>query len=128
MKKFIVLIITFFILIINVYGYENDYFKINIPEYFKEDKIENGIYTWKNINNEHESIVITIVKRKDAPKVQYYTEENIKEYEKYLEKQFENQLKDYNINKELNNIKKKKINNLYTLIYNLYFHFIFLIG
>ena len=62
MKK-LLLIPLLLLNISNVKAYENEYFKIDIPENYKEDIMENSTYKWidtKSKNNDN--IVITVSK------------------------------------------------------------------
>ena len=49
MKKiFIILLLV--LSITNIKAYENDYFKIDIPDDFKEEQIEDNVYKWTKDN------------------------------------------------------------------------------
>lgn len=105
----------------NVKAYENEYFKIDIPDNYKEDIMENGTYKWidtKSQNNDY--IVITVTKNDSENKydIKKYTDKNINEYETYLEEEFNNQLKEYNLKVDVKNIKKETLNDLDTITYD----------
>lgn len=105
----------------NVKAYENEYFKIDIPDNYKEDIIEDGTYKWidtKSKNNDY--IVITVSKNDKENKynIEKYTEDNINEYEKYLENEFNKQLEEYKLKVDVKNIKKETINDLSTITYD----------
>ena len=120
MKK-LLLIPLLLLNISNVKAYENEYFKIDIPENYKEDIMENSTYKWidtKSKNNDN--IVITVSKNDKENKynIENYTDENINEYEKYLEDEINKQLEDYNLKVDVKNIKKEKLNDLDTISYD----------
>lgn len=105
----------------NVKAYENEYFKIDIPDNYKEDIIEDRTYKWidtKSKNNDY--IVITVSKNDKENKynIEKYTEDNINEYEKYLESEFNKQLEEYKLKVDVKNIKKETINDLSTITYD----------
>lgn len=120
MKK-LLLIPLLLLSISNVKAYENEYFKIDIPDNYKEDIMENGTYKWidtKSQNNDY--IVITVTKNDSENKydIKKYTDKNINEYETYLEEEFNNQLKEYNLKVDVKNIKKETLNDLDTITYD----------
>ena len=55
-----------------------------------------------------------------APKynIEKYTDENLNEYEKYLEDEINKQLKDYNLKVDVKNVKKETMNDLDTISYD----------
>lgn len=116
MKK-LLLIPLLLLSISNVKAYENEYFKIDIPDTFKEEIAENGTYKWVNNND---NIVITVSENKKDNKynIENYTEENITEYEKYLEDEINKQLEEYKIKVDVKNIKKEKYKNMQTVNYD----------
>ena len=119
MKKIFITLILL-LLSYNVSAYENEYFNINIPEYYVEDGIKASIYKWINTNNTNENIVITVSKNENHQQIKKYTANDIKEYEEYLKKQLDEELKEYNINVEISNTKKEIINGIYNLNYYVY--------
>lgn len=116
MKK-LLLIPLLLLSISNVKAYENEYFKIDIPDTFKEEIAENGTYKWVNNND---NIVITVSENKKDNKynIENYTEENITEYEKYLEDEINKQLEEYKIKVDVKNIKKETYKNMQTVNYD----------
>ncbi len=115
MKKlfaFLLLIIC----ITNVKAYENEYFKIDIPEGYTEEINEN-IYKWTKNNN---YISITISNNKDNYDINKYTDQDIENQKKYLEETYSKELKDYNIDVQVTSINKDKINNYDILSYTLF--------
>ncbi len=120
MKK-LLLIPLLLLSISNVKAYENEYFKIDIPDNYKEDIMENGTYKWidtKSQNNDY--IVITVTKNDSENKydIKKFTDKNINEYETYLEEEINNQLKEYNLKVDVKNIKKETLNDLDTITYD----------
>lgn len=120
MKK-LLLIPLLLLSISNVKAYENEYFKIDIPDNYKEDIMENGTYKWidtKSQNNDY--IVITVTKNDSENKydIKKYTDKNINEYETYLEEEINNQLKEYNLKVDVKNIEKETLNDLDTITYD----------
>lgn len=120
MKK--LFLITLLLLgISNVNAYENEYFKIDIPENYKEEIMENGTYKWIDKESKNnDNIVITISKNDSENKynIEKYTDENINEYEKYLEDEINKQLEEYNLKVDVKNIKKEITNNMNTISYD----------
>ena len=116
MKK-IFFVLLMFIFLYHVSAYENKYFEIEIPEGFKEVKMDDSdVYKWENGN---ENIVITLSKNSDINKynVEYYKESDLEEYRKTIEDGINEQIKSYNIKVTVSNIKKEKVNDLYTISY-----------
>src|SRR5574344_1857531 len=58
-KLFITLILL--LCFVNVKAYENDYFKIDIPDGFKEAETESGVYKWQ-LTNKNDDLIITVSK------------------------------------------------------------------
>ena len=56
-KLFIILLLI--LSITNIKAYENDYFKIDIPNDYKEEQIENNVYKWTK-DNKYIAITIAI--------------------------------------------------------------------
>ncbi len=116
MKK-IFTIFLMFIFLYNVSAYENDYFKMDVPNNFKEVKLnESGIYKWENGN---ENIVITLSKNNLENKydIEYYTEDDLEKYRTEIEKGINEQIKQYNITVKVSNVKKEKLNGVNTISY-----------
>lgn len=122
MKKKIFFIICSLLFITNIKAYENDYFKIDLPESFVEESNENSIYKWINKSNNDQNIVITITNNtiENRYDISKYTENDIKDYEKYLEDEINNELTSYKITVDVKNIKKDKLNNYDILTYDIY--------
>ena len=78
MKK-LLLIPILLLSIGNIKAYENEYFKIDIPETFKEEIAENGTYKWiSNDSKNNDNIIITVSKNQKDNKynIENYTDEN----------------------------------------------------
>lgn len=121
MKK--ALIIFLLLLSFNkVYAYENKYFKLNIPEDFKEEEINSNTYKWISTKNSHEYLIITVSNNSATNRhnVKDYNSNDIKNYEEYMEKEINNQLKDYNLKVDVTNVKKEKINDLDSITYDVF--------
>jgi len=121
MKKLYLTIITL-LFTINIKAYENNYFNIDIPDNFIQNEIKEPVYEWTNKNNQNETIVITIAKNENIININNYTDTHLKEYEEYIKKQLNEQLNNYNVNIEVNNLKKEKINDLYCINYDVYWN------
>lgn len=119
MRKIIIMFILLFFNIINVYAYENEYFKIDIPESYKLENEEEFTYKWTN-NNKYISITIN-----DNSLLNYdvksYTEEDINNQKEYIEENINKGLESYSIKVDVTDIKKIILNNdTYSLNYTIY--------
>lgn len=116
MKKIFTIILLFIgILSVNVNALENSYFKIDIPEGYKEEINESSLYKWTKDNN---YITITIDNNTNRYDILRYTEDDMKKYEEYIENSINEQLKDYNIKVDVNNVRKEKINDRNCIVYD----------
>ena len=116
MKKIFTIILLFIgILSVNVNALENSYFKIDIPEGYKEEINESSLYKWTKDNN---YITITIDNNTNRYDILRYTEDDMKKYEEYIENSINEQLKDYNIKVDVKNVRKEKINDRNCIIYD----------
>ncbi len=123
MKKKLFLMILTILSVCNVKALENDIFKIEIPENFIEEKVEDksNIYKWENEDNDiFHNIVITIDDNNNEDKfnVKNFTDKDITSYTKYIEDNINNELSEYNIKVNTSNMKKETINNYDVLSYN----------
>ena len=123
MKKKLLIAVLTLISVCNVKAVENDVFKIDIPDNFVEDKVEekNNIYKWENKdNNIFHNIVITIDKNDAENKynVKHFNNEDIANYTKYIEESTNNELKEYDIKVKVSNMKKEVINKNDALSYD----------
>ena len=114
MKKKLLIAVLTLISVCNVKAVENDVFKIDIPDNFVEDKVEEktNIYKWENKdNNIFHNIVITIDKNDAENKynVKHFNNEDIANYTKYIEESTNNELKEYDIKVKVSNMKKEVI-------------------
>ncbi len=114
MKK-IFTILLLFIGMINIKALENEYFKIEIPNGYKEEISEKGLYKWTKDDN---YITITVSNNTQRYDILRYTEDDMKKYEEYIESSINKQLEEYNIKVNVNNVKKEKINNRNCIVYD----------
>lgn len=116
MKKIFTIILLFIgMLSVNVNALENSYFKIDIPEGYKEEINEPSLYKWTKDNN---YITITIDNNTNRYDILRYTEDDMKKYEEYIENSINKQLKDYNIKVDVKNVRKEKINDRNCIVYD----------
>ena len=116
MKKIFTIILLFIgVLSVNVNALENSYFKIDIPEGYKEEINESSLYKWTKDNN---YITITIDNNTNRYDILRYTEDDMKKYEEYIENSINEQLKDYNIKVDVKNVRKEKINDRNCIVYD----------
>lgn len=123
MKKKLLIAVLTLMSVCNVKAVENDVFKIDIPDNFVEDKVEEktNIYKWENKdNNIFHNIVITIDKNDAENKynVKHFNNEDISNYTKYIEESTNNELKEYDIKVKVSNMKKEVINKSDALSYD----------
>lgn len=114
MKKLFTILILF-IGMLNVSALENEYFKVNIPDTYKEEINEKNLYKWTKDNN---YITITIDDNTNKYDILRYTDDDMKKYEKHIENSINEQLKEYNIKVDVKNVKKDKINNRNCIVYD----------
>ena len=118
-KKILFIFLLIFFSIINIKAYENEYFKIDIPESYKLETDKEFTYKWVN-NNKYISITIN-----DNISLNYdvksYTDEDISNQKKYIEDNINRGLQAYNIKVNVTDIKKIVLNNdTYSLNYTIY--------
>lgn len=114
MKKLFTILILF-IGMLNVGALENEYFKVDIPDTYKEEINEKSLYKWTKDNN---YITITIDNNTNKYDILRYTEDDMKKYEEHIENSINEQLKEYNIKVDVKNVKKDKINNRNCIVYD----------
>ncbi len=114
MKK-IFTILLLFIGMINITALENEYFKIEIPNEYKEEINEENLYKWTKEDN---YITITISNNTKRYDILRYTDNDMKKYKEYIETSINKQLEEYNIKVTVNNVKKEKINNRNCIVYD----------
>lgn len=115
MKK-IILIITMFIFLTNVNAYENEKFKLDIPDTYKLNNETPNIYVWQDKKSEN-NITITLQENTEENiiNIEEYTEEDLINYKDYLTTSLNKELEEYEVTVEVTNVKKEQINN-YTAI------------
>lgn len=115
MKK-IILIITMFIFLTNVNAYENEKFKLDIPDTYKLNNDTPNIYVWQDKKSEN-NITITLQENteENTINIEEYTEEELINYKDYLTTSLNKELEEYEVTVEVTNVKKEQINN-YTAI------------
>lgn len=123
MKKKLLIVLLTIMSVCNVKAVENDIFKIDIPENFIEDKVEEktNIYKWENKdNNIFHNIVITVDNNSSENKynIKHFNDEDISNYTKYIEESINNELKEFDIKVNVSNMKKETLNNNDILSYN----------
>ena len=117
MKK-LILIIMLLVSFNKIYAYENDYFKVEIPEnYTVDETIGDNNYKWIKDNN---YIAITI---SDNTKLKYniakFTDKDLENQKKYIEDTINKNLEKYNIKVEVTNLTKSEDNT--SLTYNIFY-------
>lgn len=118
MKKTLLTIILLLIAF-NVKAYENEYFKITIPQEFTETKEEEqNIYKWSNSSND--TIIITVSSNTDNYDISKFNDNDLKDYETYIEETLNNELSQYSIKVEANNSKIDTLNNKSVLTYDVF--------
>ena len=123
MKKKLLIVLLTIMSVCNVKAVENDIFKIDIPENFIEDKVEEktNIYKWENKdNNIFHNIVVTVDNNSSENKynIKHFNDEDISNYTKYIEESINNELKEFGIKVNVSNMKKETLNNNDILSYN----------
>ena len=115
MKK----IFTLLLLIIcftSVKAYENQLFKITIPEGYTNETKDN-IYKW---TKDKEYISITISDNTSNYNIREYTDEDLKRQKTYLESIYSNRLQDYNMTTDVSEVERSTVNDYSILVYNVY--------
>ena len=118
MKKILLLFLTFFT-VLSIKAYENDFFKVDIPDNYKQTVNETNMYKWTKDNN---YFAVTI---SDNTKLNYdiinFTDEDLVKQKEYLEKGINEGLKKYNITASVSDIKKVENENKSFLEYNVFY-------
>lgn len=118
MKKILLALLLIILNIKNIYAYENEQFKIDIPENYKLTLSENNIYKWEN-NEKYISITVT-----DNTQTNYnigsYTDKDIQDQKEYIETNINKSLESYNIAVTITNIEKIELNDTYALNYTIF--------
>ena len=118
MKKVFILLILFSC-IMKINAFENNTFKIDIPESYKETINQDDVYKWEKDNN---YIAITVNSNKQVKyNVKYYTEEDINKQKEYIESNINKGLEQYEIKATVQDIKKYNKDELYYIEYSIYY-------
>ena len=118
MKK---LLFTLFTLIMftHVFAYENKFFKVELPDSYKQTVNETNMFKWVKDNN---YLAITI---SDNTKLKYnvveFKDEDLVTQKEYLEKGINDGLKKYEITAEVSNINKVTKDNSTYLEYDVFY-------
>ena len=118
MKK---LLFTLFTLIMftHVFAYENKFFKVELPDSYKQTVNETNMFKWVKDNN---YLAITI---SDNTKLKYnvveFKDEDLVTQKEYLEKGINDGLKKYKITAEVSNINKVTKDNSTYLEYDVFY-------
>jgi predicted RNA-binding protein Jag len=117
MKKFIFIILIFFSFI-KVNAYENNYFKIEIPDDYILSNEGNNLYEWDK-DNSYIAVSIT-----DNTKTKYniknFTSNDINVQKNKIEETLNSMLEDYDVKATVTSIKKDRSGIVYFLEYDLY--------
>lgn len=116
MKK---ILVTLLLLIVpNVYAYENEYFKIDIPNNYNQIEMNAYTYKWENKDNNHDNILITIEDNKNKHyNIKTYNEKDVSNFKDYLSEVLNKGVEKYNVKVEVSNVNKEKINDLTSISY-----------
>jgi len=112
MKKIMFLLILI-CLSMNVKAYENDYFKINIPNNYKLEEKSKNTYKWIH-NNDY--IYIDVTDNKNKNDIKKYTQKDILSHKKYILESYKKSMKD---TVDILNIQIINRNNIYYIEYYL---------
>ena len=115
MKKLFTLLMLI-IFITNVKAFENDYFKLDVPEGYKEE-ISEKIYKWSKDN---QYVSITIGNNPESYNIKNYTDEDLKRQKEYLENLYSNSLKEYNMTIDISDMTRDTINGYSILKYGVF--------
>lgn len=118
MKKIIFILFLFLPSI--VFAYENEYFKIDIDDTYNEVSVNNTTYIWTSKEtNDLPIITINISnnERQNLHNYKEYNEKDIENYKQALKNEFNKELNKYDIQTNINTIKKVTINNLPSIYY-----------
>lgn len=119
MKKIIFVFFVILFSITSVYAFENEYFKIYIPNGYEIETNDNDNRIFKWTNND-DYIVVTVDNNDNKYSVKDYTENDILNQKKYLEQNINTALEEYNVDVNVSKIFKNKIGDYYSLQYDLY--------
>ena len=118
MKKILFTLFTL-IMFTHVFAYENKFFKVELPDSYKQTVNETNMFKWVKDNN---YLAITI---SDNTKLKYnvveFKDEDLVTQKEYLEKGINDGLKKYEITAEVSNINKVTKNNTTYLEYDVFY-------
>jgi len=118
MKK-IFFIISILLFTINVNAYENNIYKIEIPDKYKESAVENNTMKWTKDND---YIAISYSSNKKYKyNIKSFKEEDVQKQKEKIENKLNSELGKYNIKANVNNIQINNINDFYYLEYDVYY-------
>ena len=118
MKKILFILLTF-LFILRVNAYENDIFKIDIPEEYGEPTIEDNSYKWTEGNH---YIAITVSSNKETNyNIKTYDNKEIEKQKGSIEEKVNKGIEKYNIKSEVLSIKKNNKGELYFLEYSIHY-------
>ena len=118
MKKIIFILFLFLPSI--VFAYENEYFKIDIDDTYNEVSVNNTTYIWTSKETNDLPIITINISNNEQQNLHNYKEYNEKDIENYkqaLKNEFNKELSKYDIQTNINTIKKVTINNLPSIYY-----------
>lgn len=118
MKKIIFILFLFLPSI--VFAYENEYFKIDIDDTYNEVSVNNTTYIWTSEETNDLPIITINISNNEQQNLHNYKEYNEKDIENYkqaLKNEFNKELSKYDIQTNINTIKKVTINNLPSIYY-----------
>ena len=118
MKKILFTLFTL-IMFTHVFAYENKFFKVELPDSYKQTVNETNMFKWVKDNN---YLAITI---SDNTKLKYnvveFKDEDLVTQKEYLEKGINDGLKKYEITAEVSNINKVTKDNSTYLEYDVFY-------
>lgn len=117
MKKLLFIFLLLFVVKVN--AYENDIFKIDIPENYKLDTEENNVYKW-SVDNKYISISVDSNKEKRY-NINSFNDDEIKKQSEYIEKGINERLKEYKLEATVSDSKRVTENGVSSLEYKIYY-------
>ena len=118
MKKIIFILFLFLPSIVS--AYENKYFKIDIDDTYNEVSVNNTTYIWTSKETSDLPIITISISNNEQQNLHNYKEYNEKDIENYkqaLKNEFNKDLSKYDIQTNINTIKKVTVNDLPSIYY-----------
>lgn len=118
MKKIIFILFLFLPSIVS--AYENKYFKIDIDDTYNEVSVNNTTYIWTSKETSDLPIITISISNNEQQNLHNYKEYNEKDIENYkqaLKNEFNKELSKYDIQTNINTIKKVTVNDLPSIYY-----------